>query len=113
MSSRAYNSKVPTLFAEEARFELEPRLEEHRSEERFTELKDGLLDGVIQESATLALHKRFEQAAGEAAGIAWTTEFPLLVFPTLFEELTAKARLRAAREEMIKARSATLLAEAV
>ena len=108
-----YDSKVPTHFAEEARFELEPRLEEHKSEELFTELKAGLLDNVIEDTATLSLRKRFQQVAGEAAGIAWTTEFPMLVYPTLFEELASKARLSAARGEMIKARSATLLAGAV
>lgn len=108
-----YDKNVPTLFAEEARFELEPRLDEHRDENRFSQLKDGLLGELITETETLALHKQFQHAAGEAAGLAWTTEFPLLLFPTLFDELVSKARLREAREQMIKARSATLLAEAV
>lgn len=115
MSSR-YKQKVPVFYEESDRFNLEPVFSEpgkEQLEQQFALLKEALLENLIEETQTLALRKRFEQAAGEAAGIAWTTEFPLLVFPALFEEFTSSARKRESRQQRIKARSEMLLAETV
>ena len=101
MSSR-YSRRVPAYFGEENGFELEPEFSEWSRKElegRFTNLKENLLAKLLQETETIRLQRRFRQAAGEAAGLAWTTEFPLLVFPGLFEELTAKARQSASRQD--------------
>ena len=96
-------------FAPNSEFELAPKYERELVEARFGELKEGLLDELISETETLPLHKRFEHAANEAAGLAWTTDFPLLVFPGLFDELTRNERAKATRQERIRARSEMLM----
>jgi hypothetical protein len=116
MSANRYKQKVPTLFLDEERFEIEPangEAERLQLEAKFAQLRDSLLEGLLEETQTLVLRKRFQQAAGEAAGLAWTTEFPLLVFPALFEEFTSLARKQEGRQQRIKARSAMLMAGAV
>lgn len=94
-------------------FELRPRFEKQELETRFAGLKDELLGDAIEETETLELHPRLKHAANEAAGLAWTTEFPLLVFPTLFDELAKRERARQSRQRQIRARTETLIAEQV
>jgi hypothetical protein len=50
------------------------------------------------------------RAANEAAAMAWSTPFPVLFFPVLFEEKITAAAARAARQSLILARSRELLA---
>ena len=90
-------------------FELEPRFERQELEDRFAGLKDELLGGLLDETQTLDLHPRFKQAANEAAGLAWTTEYPLLVFPTLFDELARRERARQNRQQQILAQTEHLM----
>ena len=96
-------------FSPDSEFELDPKYERELVEAHFSDLKEGLLGELLDETETLALHKRFEHAANEAAGLAWTTEYPLLVFPGLFDELSRKERAKACRQERIRARSEMLL----
>ena len=49
------------------------------------------------------------RAAGDAASIAWETGFPLLAFPTLFDEHAGRAVTQADRQEAILTRSRRLL----
>jgi len=49
-------------------------------------------------------------AAAEAAAVATTFPYPLLVFPVLFEEKARLARLQAERQEQVWQRSRELLA---
>ena len=49
-------------------------------------------------------------AANEAAALAWVTPYPLLVFPTLFEEKAAFAVKLAEKQEEVLDRSRELLA---
>ena len=100
-------------FDEGDQFELPPRFERRELETRFTSLKEDLLAGLLDETETIDLHSRFKQAANEAAGLAWTTEFPLLVFPTLFEEFARRERTRQSRQRQILAKTEHLLAEPV
>lgn len=100
-------------FDEGDEFELPPRFERQELETRFAGLKEDLLEELLDETETLELHPRFKQAANEAAGIAWTTEFPLLVFPALFDELARRERSRQNRQQQIRARSEHLIAEQV
>ena len=79
----------------------------------FAGLQDTLVNETLNDTETLALHAPVKQAANEAAGLAWTTAFPLLVFPTLFQEKVDRARLQQERAERIKARTADLLMGAV
>lgn len=94
-------------------FELKPRVERQELESRFNGLKDELLEELLSETETIGLEPRFRHAANEAAGLAWTTEFPLLVFPGLFDELAKRERARQARQQQIRARTETLIAEQV
>ena len=91
-------------------FELFPRIERGVLEGHFAELKDELLGGVLDETETVMLHPRLELAANEAAALAWTTEYPLLVFPALFDEIARRERIRETRQQQIRARSEKLMA---
>jgi hypothetical protein len=86
-------------------FELPPRFERRELETRFADLKEELLTELLEETETLDLHPRFKQAANEAAGLAWMTEFPLLVYPALFEEIAKRERARQQRQRQILAKT--------
>ena len=90
-------------------FEVEPRIERKDLETRFAGLKDGLMGSLLEETQTIDLHPRLKQAANEAAGLAWTTEFPLLVFPTLLDELARREKLRFGRQQRIRAQTEHLM----
>ena len=64
-----------------------------------------MLNELLEETETLDLHPRFKQAANEAAGLAWMTEFPLLVYPELFEEIAKRERARQNRQRQILAQT--------
>ena len=100
-------------FDEGDEFELPPRFEKQELETRFNGLKDELLGELLDGTETLDLHPRLKQAANEAAGIAWTTEFPLLVFPALLDELAKRERSRQNRQRQILAKTEHLIAEPV
>lgn len=109
MSAR-YNDRLdyPDEGGRFGQFDLEPQFERFEREEveaRFNGLKDNLLEDALIETETLALHPRLKHAANEAAGLAWTTEFPLLVFPELFDEFAKRERVRHTRQQKISARS--------
>lgn len=96
-------------FDPEDEFNLPLRFEREALAEKFAELKDELLDFYIADSESLPLQARLKHAANEAAGLAWTTEFPLLVFPALFDEFARRERARAGRQERIIAKTEDLL----
>ena len=50
------------------------------------------------------------RAAHEAAALAWTTRYPLLVFPELFEEKTAVNIAHSERQAEVRRLSSELLA---
>jgi len=73
------------------------------------ELKQRLLRETARarsDSATLSCLRR---AAEEAASLAWTTPFPLLVLPELFAEKAAEACVRSQRQRDIRQRSLGLI----
>jgi len=87
--------KVPTEFGPETRFEgLKSRLVAE------------LLEGFPNAGRTASVRR----AANEAAALAWTTPYPLLVFPVLFEEKLEAGLLMAARQAQVLERSRELLA---
>jgi hypothetical protein len=96
-------------FDEGGRFEVEPRFEREEVEARFNGLKGNLLEEALGGTQTLELQPRLKHAANEAAGLAWTTEFPLLVFPNLFDEFAQRERVRLGRQQKISARSQHLM----
>lgn len=100
-------------FAPESGFEVEPGGGRAGLQERFATLQEALVTAAVEETQTLGLHRRIEQAANEAAGLAWTTEFPLLLFPALFAEFAQRERAREDRQQRILARSQGLMDHAV
>lgn len=77
----------------------------------FATLQEKLLENAFSHTETLSLYGAIRQAANEAAGLAWTTEFPLLVYPSLFDEKTLTFRKREQRQQQIMARSHALVEE--
>lgn len=55
-------------------------------------VKDELLAALLENTADPRLREGLCRAAEEAAAIAWTTSYPLLVFPVLLEEKATQAR---------------------
>jgi hypothetical protein len=103
---------VPTRFGPETRFEARPAPAPFRAvlDTEFERLAERLLRKRLEAGLRPALSVRVRRAANEAAALAWLTPYPLLVFPTLFDEKVAEARTRAARQDEIRERSRELLA---
>lgn len=106
------NRKLNAYFDPETEFEAHV-LRGEPLKQAFAGLQENLVSETLEDTETLALHAPVKQAANEAAGLAWTTAFPLLVFPTLFQEKLDRARRQQDRAERIKAQTADLLMEAV
>jgi len=100
-------------FDEGDEFELTPRFEGAELAEKFAALKGRLLGSLLEETETVALFARYKLAANEAASLAWTTEFPLLVYPGLLEELARRERAHENRQREIHMRTEQLLEAAV
>ncbi|HEY5297562.1 MAG TPA: hypothetical protein VIK59_06535 [Verrucomicrobiae bacterium] len=100
---------VPATFEAETRFELRPNPVGARETE-FEQLKNKLLAGQLAEIPAPELNAALQRAANEAAALAWTTIFPLLAFPLLFEEKTAVALRQAQRQSRIFENSRDLVA---
>jgi hypothetical protein len=104
--------KLQTYFDPDTEFEAS-LIAGDNLKQTFAGLQDALVTETLDETETLALHAPLKQAANEAAGLAWTTPFPLLVFPALFTEKAITVRQRADRAQRIKAQTSDLLMEAV
>lgn len=72
---------------------------------RFESLRRELLAPVLDDAKDPELCRRLRLAANEAAALAWTTPYPLLMFPCLFEEKTQAVREQFKRQEQIRASS--------
>jgi len=90
-------------------FDAAPRFNRDFVEQEFSNLKESLLNELLADTEAVKLDQRFKLAANEAAGLAWTTEYPLLVFPALFDEFARKERRNADRQTRITARTEVLL----
>lgn len=106
---------TPARLGLEARFALvvEPAAPFTRTAETELErLKNQLLREAIAQTVTPSALAPLRRAANEAAAIAWLEPHPLLVFPTLFEEKALTAKRRVLRQELVRARTTELMAEA-
>jgi hypothetical protein len=104
---------VPAEFAPETRFELEfaPSAPFRAAQEtEFERLKNQLLAEQLAGLGAPELNPPLRRAANEAAALAWVTQFPLLLFPVLFEEKTAAAVRQAERQARIYASGRELIA---
>jgi hypothetical protein len=106
-------TRVPTEFGPEARFEVNPvPPAPFRAvlENEFERLNDRLLRERLADPVSEGLGVELRRAANEAAGLAWVTAYPLLVFPALFEEKADLALHRTARQRQIFKETRRLLA---
>jgi hypothetical protein len=106
---------VPTRFAPETRFELAPQFAQPFravQETEFDKLKNRLLRRLLDNATRPELYAPLRQAANDAAALAWTTQFPLLVFPALLDEKADRAQLQLQKQKQIRLRSETILVEA-
>jgi hypothetical protein len=114
MKSNATQLKMPARFDPEIEFELRPRFQPlviDSDNRRFERLKARLLRPVLRQTSNEALRRNLTLAANEAAAVAWTTPFPLLVLPVLLAEKTDEICQHAVRQEQVHEAS-HLLAEA-
>jgi len=99
-------NRIPTEFAPETRFELQPAPPapfRATLESEFERLKNQLLAGQLERTKDTERYALLRRAANEAAALAWSTVFPLLLFPVLFEEKTAELALKLKRQKRIYA----------
>jgi hypothetical protein len=78
-------------------------------ETELERLKARLLLELLNGTKEADLYPRLRRAANDAAAVAWTTQFPLLVFPALLEEKAQEARERHNRQQTVLARSKRLM----
>ena len=107
---------LETRFAQETRFEVRPLTAtvpfRAAQETQFERLKGRLLRKQLDNAPLAELNTPIRQAANEAAALAWTTQFPLLVLPELFEEKARAAQRHFEKQVQIRARTQNLFAEA-
>ena len=103
-------TKLPAEFVPETRFELRPTAVPFRAtqENELERLKTRLLTAALAGAAP-GLNVPLRRAANEAAALAWTTVFPLLLFPGLFEEKIETTLRQAKRQARIYANSRELV----
>lgn len=105
--------KLKTEFGPETRFQVNPvPAAPFRAwqQNEFEMLKDLLLTEQLSEVWDADLNSVVRRAANEASALAWTTGFPLLVFPALFEEKTVAALAQAERQAQVRRVTRDLLA---
>ena len=108
--------RVPTRFAPETRFKVKPVPAaplRGTLETELDRLKLRLLQPLLSETQAPELNARIRRAANEAAAVAWMTSFPLLMFPALLIEKAQEARRQSAKQQCVRRRSRSLLAEAI
>jgi hypothetical protein len=108
--------KVQTTFGPETRFELTPAPAapfRGTLEAELERLKSRLLQRLLRDTPYPEFNARFRRAANEAAALAWLTPYPLLMFPTLFDEKAQTAVQQGLLQECVHRRSLELLTEAV
>jgi hypothetical protein len=106
-------TKVPARFGPEVRFEVKPRAAVLANAElghRFALLKDWMLSQSVEQAEDLSVLGLLRRAANEAAALAWTTPYPLLVYPILFEEVASVLKHRLERQEWVTQTTRELLA---
>ena len=97
-------TRLLTRFERNKRFRLKPktvRSTTDTAERAFEQLKARLLHPVLDEATDASVRRQLRLAANEAAAIAWTTPFPLLVLPELLQEKAIEAREYARRQEVV------------
>jgi hypothetical protein len=105
MKTEMRDQRLATRFYRETQFVLEPKfasLTSDRVHGTFEHLKARLLQPVLTTTLDPDLRRHLRLAANEAAAVAWTTPFPLLILPVLLEEKTAEAHNYVARQREVQ-----------
>jgi len=71
-----------------------------RTHSQLHQLKRKLLRVALEETPETGLFKRLCGAANQAAELAWATSNPLLVYPSLFDEMVLAVRGRFQQEQI-------------
>ena len=79
-------------------------------EDELEKLKNRLLAERLGEAWSADDNSQMRRAANEAAGLAWLTKYPLLVFPVLFDEKVDASLARAEQQDRVLRISRDLLA---
>jgi hypothetical protein len=104
--------RVRTRFAPEVRFEVDAIPFRATQTTELEQLKDRLLRQLLQKTTDPAENTLLRRAANDAAALAWTTSYPTLLFPELFEEKARGALLQHQRQTRVRQRSLNLLLNA-
>lgn len=103
---------VTTRFGPEVHFEVDPvpsAETRRRLRSDFDRLQRLLIDKQLHHGGNDLLRQDLEDVANEAAAIAWTTPYPALVMPVLFEEKTRTHQSRVSRQLEIREESRALM----
>jgi hypothetical protein len=71
-----------------------------KTQSQLHQLKQKLLHIALKEATEVGLFKQICGVANQAAELAWNAPCPLLVFPSLFEELVQIAREQFQQEQV-------------
>ena len=102
------NQRISSRFGARARFAVLPKPAASfrgAQEAELEQLKARLLQEAIGQTVDPELNAPLRRAANEAAALAWATCYPLLIFPTLFDEKAQSAARQAARQAEIRQES--------
>jgi len=98
-------------FAPEATFEVRAcsAISRALEDSQLEKLKARLLRETLNDAAITCADGLIRHAANDAAALAWDTHFPLLMFPTLFEEKVLVVLAQVRRQASVRRRSLELL----
>lgn len=105
------NQCISTQFDNEVAFEMTPLpgvVPSDTVQLRFVELQNRLVEETLHETPNPFLREGLHQAANEAAALSWTTPYPLLVMPVLFNEKVHAVRLRLGKQHRVAMKSQSL-----
>jgi len=108
-------NKVPTEFAPETRFAVFPVPAapfRGTQETELDRLKNRLLRELLAGATTAELYAPLRRASNEAAALAWTTPFPLLVLPELLREKAETARRYTRKQAALLKRNTPAMGQA-
>ena len=101
-------NRLPAKFGGDTRFNVRPNVAapfRGMQETELDRLKARLLRELLSKTQQPDLNAPLRRAANEAAGLAWLTPYPLLVFPTLLEEKATVAQKQRDKQRQVRLRT--------
>jgi hypothetical protein len=106
------NRQLRTRFGPEVRFDVKTTPFRAEQTTELERLKNRLLQQLLAEATNPEENTLLRRAANDAAALAWVTQYPLLLFPTLLDEKVRAALVQRERQTRVRQRSQNLLLEA-